>query len=238
MPSLPLSLENVSLALGGTTLIENVSLTLTHGPRTVILGANGAGKSLILRLSHGLLGPTRGRVRWGGAERLGPLRRRQAMVFQKPIMLRRSTRANAGYGLKIAGMARGDRDDRVAQVLERVGLTRLAERDARVLSGGEQQKLALARAWALDPEIMFLDEPTANLDPTATAAVEAIVNEIHTGGAKIVMTTQSLSQAKRLADEIIFVHRGRVAEQTPAQEFFAAPRSAEAASFLKGELAW
>ncbi len=238
MPSLPLSLENVSLSIGGASLIEDVSLTLHHGPRTIILGANGAGKSLILRLSHGLLGPTRGSVRWGGAERLGPLRRRQAMVFQKPIMLRRSTRANAGYGLKIAGMPRSEREARVAQVLERVGLARLAERDARVLSGGEQQKLALARAWALDPEIMFLDEPTANLDPTATAAVEAIVNEIHAGGAKIVMTTQSLSQAKRLADEVIFVHRGRVAEQTPADEFFANPRSAEAAAFLKGELAW
>jgi len=238
MSTLPVRLEGVSFAAGGALLLDSISLTLAPGPRTLILGANGAGKSLLLRICHGLLGPTRGRVRWNGAERLGPLRRRQAMVFQKPVMLRRSVRANAGYGLKIAGIDKGERYSRVTHVLERVGLAHLAERDARVLSGGEQQKLAIARAWVLDPEVLFLDEPTANLDPGATAAVERIVQEIGAGGAKIVMTTQSLAQARRLADDVVFLHRGRVAEQTPAEAFFASPRSAEATSFLKGELAW
>jgi tungstate transport system ATP-binding protein len=236
--SLPLTLDDVSFTAGDALLLKSVSLALAHGPKTMILGANGAGKSLLLRICHGLLGPTHGRVRWAGAERLGSLRRRQAMVFQKPVLLRRSVRANAAYGLKIAGVVRDERRDRVTHVLERVGLAGLADRDARVLSGGEQQKLALARAWVLEPEILFLDEPTANLDPGATAAVEAIVDEIYAAGTKIVMTTQSLAQARRLADDIVFIHRGSVAEQTPADVFFASPQSREAASFLKGELAW
>ena len=238
MATLPLTLEDISLAADGAMLLDRVSLEIAAGSRTVILGANGAGKSLLLRICHGLIGPTRGRVLWGGADRLGAMRRRQAMVFQKPVMLRRSVGGNVAYGLKLVGLAKSERAARVGHVLERVGLARLAGRDARVLSGGEQQKLALARAWAREPEVLFLDEPTANLDPGATAAIETIVGEIHASGAKIVMTTHDLGQARRLADEIVFLHRGRLAEQTPAHEFFAAPRSAEAAAFLRGELAW
>ena len=229
MATLPLTLEDISLAADGAMLLDRVSLEIAAGSRTVILGANGAGKSLLLRICHGLIGPTRGRVLWGGADRLGAMRRRQAMVFQKPVMLRRSVGGNVAYGLKLVGLAKSERAARVGHVLERVGLARLA---------GEQQKLALARAWAREPEVLFLDEPTANLDPGATAAIETIVGEIHASGAKIVMTTHDLGQARRLADEIVFLHRGRLAEQTPAHEFFAAPRSAEAAAFLRGELAW
>ena len=122
--------------------------------------------------------------------------------------------------------------------LEEVGLARLASHAARVLSGGEQQRLALARAWALRPEVLFLDEPTANLDPTAVREVEAHISMIHAAGAKIVMTTHNLGQARRLADEVLFIHQGRLVERAPADAFFKQPASAEAAAFIKGELPW
>jgi tungstate transport system ATP-binding protein len=160
------------------------------------------------------------------------------MVFQRPVMLRRSALANVAYGLKIAGVDAVERDARARAALERVGLTRLADRPARVLSGGEQQRLALARAWALNPEVLFLDEPTANLDPGATHEIEAAIQAIHAGGTKIVMVTHNLGQARRIADEILFLHNGRVAERGSAVRFFTAPDCPEAAAFLKGELLW
>lgn len=234
---LPLVLEGVCFDAGGRRLVDDVSLTITAGARTVILGPNGAGKSLLLRLCHGLLSPTGGRILWNAPDRPeGP--RRQAMVFQRPVMLRRPALANVAYGLKLAGVARDEREARARTALERVGLGALAARPARVLSGGEQQRLALARAWALNPEVLFLDEPTANLDPGATREVEAAIEAIDAGGAKIVMVTHDLGQARRLADEIVFLHNGRLAERAPADQFFAGPSTPAAAAFLKGELLW
>ncbi|HEY7608947.1 MAG TPA: ATP-binding cassette domain-containing protein [Alphaproteobacteria bacterium] len=230
---LPLVLDRVSLAAGGVAILSDISLTLEAGPRTVILGPNGAGKSVLLRLCHGLLRPSSGAIEWR-ARRNG--RRPDAMVFQRPIMLRRSVRKNVEYGLKLAGAGAAERRATAMQRLEAVGLAHLAGRPARRLSGGEQQRVALARAWALDPEVLFLDEPTANLDPTATRMVEAIMLAMHTGGTKIVMTTHDLGQARRLADEIVFLHRGRIVEHAPAAAFFAAPKSPEAAAFIRGEL--
>ena len=151
-------------------------------------------------------------------------------------MLRTSAIANAALGLKLAGVGRAERIARAMEALGRVGLAHISERPARVLSGGEQQRLALARAWALNPQILFLDEPTASLDPGAAKDVERVIAEIANTGCKIVMVTHSLGQASRIADEILFLHRGRVTEYTPANIFFASPRSPEAASFLKGEL--
>jgi tungstate transport system ATP-binding protein len=230
---LPLLLREVSFAAGGVAILERISLTLGAGPRTVILGPNGAGKSVLLRLCHGLLRPTAGTIEWRD-RRNG--RRPDAMVFQRPVMLRRSVRGNVEYGLKLAGVAASERRAIVRQRLDAVGLAHLAGRAARRLSGGEQQRVALARAWALDPEILFLDEPIASLDPTATRMVEAIVLAMHAAGTKIVMTTHDLGQARRLADEIVFLHRGRVVEHAPAADFFAAPKSPEAAAFIRGEL--
>jgi tungstate transport system ATP-binding protein len=160
------------------------------------------------------------------------------MVFQRPVMLRRSALANVVYALKAAQVPRAERRARAEAALEHVGLSHLAEHPARVLSGGEQQRLALARAWALRPEVLFLDEPTANLDPTATKEVERIIAAIHAAGAKVVMTTHNLGQARRLADEILFIHQGRLAERAPVEAFFKQPASAEAAAFIKGELPW
>ncbi|HXV09812.1 MAG TPA: ATP-binding cassette domain-containing protein, partial [Burkholderiales bacterium] len=169
---LPLVLDQVSFVVNGRTLIDRVTAEVGAGPRTIILGPNGAGKSVLMRLCHGLLGPTSGRIVWRG-ESAG--RQRQAMVFQRPVMLRRSALANVVYGMKLAGIAPRERELRAQDVLEAVGLSHLAERPARILSGGEQQRVALARAWALNPEVLFLDEPTANLDPGAVRDIERII---------------------------------------------------------------
>ena len=234
---LPLVLEDVSFVAGGRVILDRVSCEFAAGPRTVILGPNGSGKSVLMRLCHGLLAPTSGRIVWrGNSEQHRP--RAQAMVFQRPVMLRRSAIGNVTYGLALAGVSRLERERRAHEVLDAVGLSAVAARPARVLSGGEQQRLALARAWALAPEVLFLDEPTANLDPGAAREVERIVEQIHLSGTKIVMTTHNLGQARRLADEILFMSGGRLADHASVERFFAEPSTAEAAAFIKGELPW
>jgi len=232
---LPLVLDQVSFAVSGKTIIDRVSMEITEGPRTIILGPNGAGKSVLMRLCHGLFAPTSGSITWRGAANG---RRRQAMVFQRPVMLRRSAVANIVYGLKLAGISPSECELRARDVLDAVGLSGIAEQPARVLSGGEQQRVALARAWALGPEVLFLDEPTANLDPGAAREVESLIGQIRAGGTKIVMTTHNLGQAKRLGDEILFLSQGRLVERTPVDQFFAKPQSAEADAFIRGELPW
>ena len=234
---LPLTFQNVSFEIGGIRLIKDLNCTLEAGPWTMILGANGAGKSLFLRLCHGLIRPTTGRVLWQGAKGRDPADA-QAMVFQRPVMLRRSVAANVDYALKLRGMAAAERRAAVEDALGHTGLRRLADNPARVLSVGEQQKLALARAWALQPEVLFLDEPTASLDPAATHAVEQIINAIDAAGTRIVMTTHDLGQARRLGDEVMFLNRGRLLEKTPAERFFSEPENDLAQAFLKGELLW
>ncbi|MDX1540373.1 MAG: ATP-binding cassette domain-containing protein [Geminicoccaceae bacterium] len=234
---LPLTVADASFEVGGTRLIDRVSFRLEAGRTTIILGPNGAGKSLLLRLCFGLLQPTAGRIVWADDDP-GRLRRRLAIVFQRPVLLRRSVEANVDYALKVQGLARAERRERVAEALEEVGLGPLARRSARVLSGGEQQRLQLARAWAQRPGVLFLDEPTAHLDPAATQAVEATVAALRDRGVEIVMTTHDLGQARRLADDVLFMHRGRLLEQAPAERFFHAPACAEAAAFIKGDLLW
>jgi tungstate transport system ATP-binding protein len=225
---LPLRLEAVAFR----DIIQPLSLEIEAGPSTIILGANGAGKSVLMRLMHGLLAPTQGRIAWN-ADHPGL---RQAMVFQRPVMLRRSALANVVYALKIARVENAAR--LALDALKEVGLAHLAHRPARVLSGGEQQRLALARAWALHPEVLFLDEPTASLDPSATREVETIIRAFDASGTKIVMATHNLGQARRLGDEVLFIHQGRLVERAPVDRFFRQPASAEAAAFIKGELPW
>ena len=225
---LPLRLEEVSFL----HVLQPLSLQIEAGPSTIILGANGAGKSVLMRLMHGLLAPSGGKVSWSGAD----VRRRQAMVFQRPVMLRRSAFQNVLYALDVAGVAGAER--LAAEALAEVGLAHVAHQPARVLSFGEQQRLALARAWALHPEVLFLDEPTASLDPTATREIEAVIRAFDASGTKIVMATHNLGQARRLGDEVIYLHQGRVVERAPAEKFFAAPATPEATAFIKGELPW
>ena len=237
---LPLELRNVRFAARGQTLLRDVTARFEPGPPTLVLGPNGAGKSLMLRVAHGLLAPTAGEVVCAG--RTGPsdprVRRRMAMVFERPVLLRRSAAANVAYALALSGVPRAERPGRVAEVLERTGLTALAGRSARVLSAGEKQRLSLARAWALEPELLFLDEPTAALDPSATAAVEALIEAISAAGTKIVMTSHDLGQARRLASEVLFLNAGELVERSAANRFFEAPESAVARSFLAGDLVW
>jgi tungstate transport system ATP-binding protein len=219
------------VVLGGSAVLAGLDLSLLPGRRTLILGANGAGKSVLLRTLHGLIVPAAGRIEWQV-----PLR--QAMLFQRPVMLRRSVQANLTYALAVNGVPRALRRAQAQAALERVGMAHKADAPARVLSGGEQQRVALARAWALQPGVLFLDEPTASLDPGAAADVERLIAEIAAEGTHIVMSTHNLGQARRLGDEVAFMHQGRITELTPVSEFFDQPRSAEARHFLKGELPW
>ena len=230
---LPLSLRDVSFHAGGRAIIDGISIKIDAGPRTIILGANGAGKSVLMRLCHGLLQPTSGEIVW---QRRNGTNRVQSMVFQRPVMLRRSALRNVMYGLQLAGFSSRESELRARDVLEAVGLEHHEKRPARTLSGGEQQRLALARAWALGPEVLFLDEPTANLDPGSTRDVESIIAAIRATGTKIIMTTHNLGQARRLGDEILFLSNGRMLERAPVDRFFSNPATAEAATFIRGEM--
>ena len=231
---LPITIEDVSVRNGGVTILESVSLVLAPGAPTVLIGPNGSGKSSLIRLAMGLLSPTAGRIMWGGhSTTAGDCR---AIVFQRPVMLRRSVAANIAFALRRGAAVRRDRADRIAALLDLVGLAALGVRPARRLSGGEQQRLALARALARDPEILFLDEPTANLDPAATKAVEDVVAKIAAAGVKIVLATHDLGEARRLAGDVIFMVAGRILEHRPAKDFFASPVTRQARRFLDGDL--
>ncbi len=231
---LPLVLDGVSLQAGATTILDRLSLSITPGAPTLIVGPNGSGKTSLLRLLMGLAAPTAGRVSWGGRTESKPVRR--AILFQRPVMLRRTAAANVAYALAQAGTPRNERAVRVAVLLERVGLFDLAQRPARKLSGGEQQRLALARALARDPEILLLDEPTASLDPAATRGVEEIVLMAAQSGIKIVMASHDLGQVRRLAGEVMFMVRGCLRERAVAADFLDHPATPEAAAFLRGDL--
>ena len=228
-----LQARGLTVEFGRHAALADVDLDIAPGERIVVLGANGAGKSVLLRVLHGLLAPTKGSLQWAGAATRPAA---QAMVFQRPVLLRRSAVANVEYALAVRGVEAADRARRARAALERVGLSQVANRGARVLSGGEQQRLALARAWALEPRLLFLDEPTSSLDPGAAADVERIVGEIHAAGTTIVMTTHNLGLARRFGGDIVLLHEGRVAERAPCDAFFAGPRSEAARRFLQGEL--
>ena len=236
VPILPLVIEGLVFEVDGRRLIDGIDLTLEPGGVTVLLGPNGAGKSLLLRLCHGLLAPTAGRLRWAlpAGRRAGV--KAHAMVFQKPVMLRRSVLANLTQPLAVTGVAAKQRHARAREALDRFRLAPLADRPARVLSGGEQQRLAIARAWALDADVLFLDEPTSQLDPAATRAVEEMLVSLKAEGRTLIMATHDLGQARRLADRVLFVNSGRIVEDAPAADFFTAPCSREARAFLAGDL--
>ena len=229
---LPLELRDVSLQVGHQRLIKDVSCTLEANNITIIIGPNGAGKSLLLRLCHGLLEPSAGAIDWSGAAGRNPSSY-QAMVFQ-----RRSVRANIEFALALRKVPRRRRRALVEEALGRAGLNRFAKTSARVLSSGEQQRLALARSWALRPQVLFLDEPTASIDPAATHVIEEVILAMKNEGTKIIMSTHDLGQARRLADEVMFLHRGRLMEKADAETFFAGPKNDLAQAFLRGELLW
>ena len=231
---LPLMLVNARIVAGATAILDDVTLTIADGFPTVLIGPNGSGKTTLLRAAMGLIPLTGGRITWGGREAAAPARR--AIMFQRPAMLRRSAAGNVRYALAAADVPRVKRQPRAGELLTLVGLDGLGHRPARRLSGGEQQRLALARALARDPAVLFLDEPTASLDPHATKAIEDIIRAVSARGVKVVMSTHDLGQARRLAGEIVLLHRGRLIETATVEEFFARPRTQEARKFIAGEL--
>jgi tungstate transport system ATP-binding protein len=228
-----IGVEGLTYEIAGKRLIDDLTLSLPADTITVVMGPNGAGKSILLRLMHGLLTPSAGAVTAGGARSGNAVRARQAMVFQKPVLLRRSVAANVDYVLGLRGQR--DRARRDA-LLERVGLQDLHRQPARLLSGGEQQRLALARALATGPETLFLDEPTASLDPASVLTIERIVHDAHANGMKIVFVTHDVGQARRLAGDVVFLHRGRLGEHSAAHHFFEDPACAAAKAFLAGQI--
>ncbi len=230
-----LSLADASVRFGPVLALAGVDLALHRGERLALVGANGSGKTTLLRVLHGLQ-PCRGQrhVHPGSNGRALVA----AMVFQKPFLLNLSVRANVRLGLWLQGVQGDQRALRCSEALRRVGLQAVERRPARELSGGQQQRLALARAWVLQPDILFLDEPTASLDPSAKREVEALVQEFAQDGVTLVMSTHNLGQAKRLATRVLYLEAGRLVVDLPVDRFFTEALPNQAAQFLRGELAW
>lgn len=233
---LPAALEGASVAMGGAQLLDQVTLSLEPGAPTALMGPNGAGKSLCLRLFQGLIPPSAGAVSFAGRTATREARRRVALVFQRPVLLRRSVAANLDHALRVFGASRAERPERIAALLSLARLSDLAGRPARVLSGGEQQRLAMVRALAAEPQLLLLDEPTASLDPQATQAIETLIADAAARGVKVLLVTHDPGQARRLAEDVAFLHRGRVVERTPAATFFERPQSDAAQAYLAGRL--
>lgn len=231
---LPIEFTKVNVGASGSPILRQISLLIGAGAPTVLIGPNGSGKTTFLRAAMGLIAPSSGQVTWGGAAQSAPLAR--AIVFQRPVMLRRTALGNLHYALESAGVPRIERQRRANELLSLVDLEGVGDRPARRLSGGEQQRLALARALARKPRVLFLDEPTASLDPAATKAIEELIRSVSASGVKIVMATHDLGEARRLAGDIVLLHRGTVVETAAADHFFRSPATAEARTFLAGEL--
>ena len=232
---LPLRAVELGYIANARTLLNGISLTINRGTFTVVLGPNGAGKSLLLRLLHGMLEPSTGTISWGNGSS-ADRRRRQAMVFQRPVHLRRSVEANIAFALGALGIPRKDRSGLVQLALERAGLTAARRVHARLLSVGEQQRLSVARALAAEPDILFLDEPTASLDPVSVHRIETLLIEANARGTAIVLVTHDVSQARRVGQKIVFLHDGRINGQGPAPSFLDNPNSDVARAYLAGKI--
>lgn len=225
-----LYLRDVSVRFGQVQALRQVSISVARGELVALVGPNGSGKTTLLRAMHGLL-------RMQGTRTIGPQAQRQAMVFQRPFMMRLSVRNNLRLALWLAGVPRAQWNERCAAALARVALQGLEERPARALSGGQQQRLAIARAWSVQPTLLFLDEPTASLDPTAKKEVEALLAGFAADGMTLVMSTHNLGQAKRLASRVVYLEDGEIHADLPTAQFFDGALQGRARQFVKGEMA-
>jgi tungstate transport system ATP-binding protein len=232
---LPINVRNLSFRPGGRIVLDRLHATITSDGITALMGPNGVGKSVTLRIIDGLLQPDEGTIRFGN--RL-PQAVRRAFVFQRPGLLRASIAHNVALALVPWGLSRQAVAQRVDEALVAVGLADRADEAARKLSGGEQQRLALARAWVTEPELLLLDEPTASLDPGATEEIERLIVRMARNGTKVVLVSHNLGQIARLAEDIIVMSQGQAVEHGPAAQILSAPRSAEARAYIKGELPW
>jgi tungstate transport system ATP-binding protein len=232
---LPVRLSKVTFRPAGRTVLDGLTATISSRGISALIGPNGAGKSVTLRMLDGLLQPDSGSISFG-ARPASSVRR--AFVFQRPALVRASVAANVALALAPLPLSKAACRERTRAALERVGLTHRADDPARKLSGGEQQRLALARAMVSEPELLLLDEPTANLDPGSTDAIERLILEVAEAGTKIILVSHNLGQVARLAADVLVLDRGHVVEQGPTQAILTAPRTPEARAYLKGELPW
>lgn len=226
-----ISADDIHVSFRGKKVLNGLSFGVPSSGITALLGPNGGGKSLTLRLLAGLLDEFEGELTMGAQ-----LQQRRMIVFQSPVLLRRSVKANLSHALKVYGTPRNERPDRLAALLDAAGLGQKAETPARALSGGEKQLLAMVRAIAAEPNLLLLDEPTASLDPHSVAAIETLTREVADRGAKIILVSHDWAQAQRLADDVLFLHNGRITEHSSAHKFFAKPTSPEAQQYLEGRL--
>jgi len=231
---LPLRLENAVVRKRGATILDDISLTFEPIGLTIVMGPNGAGKTTLLRLLHGLERPRSGLVNWNCDA--DDARGRQAFVFQTPVVMRRSVLDNIAYPLTVRGSSKSDARSKAADWARSVGLGEALQLEAANLSGGERQKLAIARALICKPDVLFLDEPTTNLDGKSTREIETILQSAHNNGTRMIMTTHDIGQARRLATDVVFLNKGKLCDHSPAEMFFDGACSAEAKAYLNGEI--
>ena len=230
----PMTAHQAQTTRRGKVLVGPVDLQLDGGGVCIVIGPNGAGKTTLLRLLHGTARLTSGTIDW--ACPLEEARNQQSFVFQRPVMLRRSVLENIAYPLRIRGQTRANAFEQARVWADRVGLGGMIDRSALVLSGGEQQNLAIARALITKPRLVFLDEPCASLDGAATREIEQILQDTKAAGTALVMSTHDMGQARRLADRVVFLLKGQVHEAAEADMFFEAPVTSRAAAFLRGDI--
>ena len=230
----PLKVRGAVTRRRGKTLVGPVDLDLDGQGASVVIGPNGSGKTTLLRLLHGAARLNEGTISWACST--DTARHHQAFVFQRPVMLRRSVEDNIAYPLQVRGMRKPEARAKARDWAERVGLAGMLDRSATVLSGGEQQKLALARALIVGPKLLFMDEPCAALDGRAMREIEAILQNAIASGTRLIMATHDMGQARRLADQVVFLLHGRVHESGPSAAFFETPETPQARAFLQGDI--
>ncbi len=230
---LPIYIKDLSLILDERKILSSLNLSINSDDVTVIMGPNGAGKSIFLKILNGILTPTSGYITWNNKKQFSDTINTQAFVFQKPILLRRSVIANLDYMDSVLGNKKKISKDRLLEIVQ---LKKQKNQPARMLSLGEQQRLSLIRSLMLRPNLLLLDEPTANLDPASTKIIEDIILNLKMMGIKIIFVTHNILQAKRIADEIIFLNEGKMVEHLNKQEFFSNSKSIEVQNYLNGIL--
>ena len=231
---MPIKIKNLNFEKGHRKLLTDISCEIREKGITIILGPNGAGKTLLLKYLHGLISDSTSEITFANKNLNTNIRKKQSMVFQSPILLRRSVFKNILFALQ--QRTKIINKEKILKVLKRVDLLNLVNENAILLSGGEKQRLSLARAIVTLPKVLFLDEATSNLDPYSIQIIEKIIKEVNKQGTKVIAVTHDLLQAKRLAYDIIFINKGKICEFTDAKIFFSKPKSREGKLFMAGKL--